>query len=571
MDGASIRKLYDDAASDTSTAAPSFSTGAAIRDAFDAAEPVPPPPTPPPNVPLAGLGAPEPQVSPQIGNAVIDYLFGSGRTARLQAPISGSDILGMAAPGIKVVGASAVENPLARGAGAVRSFDEAANALLPPPPPVRPIVQTPPETAPVAAGNALAPQPPVAAPANPLAPALSPAVSEPPSVETPTEAPKAKILPIRTPAQADAEADRILRHFAGNGNTTIDTSAAVPGSRPTLSQAIVGGNPGIAGLERAVRDSSPNDFVALEQANQAARADHLASITGTPADLAAAEAERDAATAKARAAAFSSPQPTDPTPVIQTIDKILASGQGQRDAVANALNDVRAKLVDKDGNLQTDPEQLYGIRQHINDIISPKAAGTAKDARAAARELMTVKDALDPVIEQGAPGFTNYIRQYEELSKPINGMQYLQSLNLTDAQGKIQLGKLNTAINGLERQQKLPGARLADSVTDEQLEQLKALREDFRRDAKQQLGKSLGSDTHQRLGNSSALSVLNHPIVGATGVVGAVTNPFVAVPLVAGRLGLQKLGTRGQAMVMESLRRKLLNPELAASAFRPKE
>src|SRR5581483_3242965 len=245
------------------------------------------------------------------------------------------------------LGAKALERP------ANRLTAAAANGTGPAAP-------APPAPAPVApGGNALAPQP---EPVNPLAP---------PTVETPTEPPSAKLLPARTPEQVDAEANRILRHFAGNGNTTIDTTTAIPGTRPTLSQAIVGGNPGIAALERSMRDASPNDFVALENANQAARADHLVSITGTPADLAAAEAERDAVTAKAKAQAFANPQPTDPTPVIQTIDGILKSGQGQRTAVAAALKDVRAKLIDAKGVLQTDPEQLYGIRQHINDIISP--------------------------------------------------------------------------------------------------------------------------------------------------------------------------------------------------------
>lgn len=417
------------------------------------------------------------------------------------------------------------------------------------------------DAAPVPGGNPLAPQ---AAEANPLAPA-----PEAPAVATPTEGPKAKLLPIRSPAAAEAEADRTIRHFAGNGNTTIDMSSAIPGSKPTLSQSIVGGNPGIAALERSVRDAFPNDFVARETANQAARADHLVSVTGTPADLAAAEAERDAMTAKARTTAFADPQPTDPTPAIQQIDQILKSGQGQRTTVANALNDIRSKLVDAKGNLQTDPEQLYGIRQHINDIISPKAAGTASDARAAARELITVKGALDPVIEKGAPGFTDYIKQYEELSKPINGMQALQNMQLTDAQGNIQLGRLNTNINALERQQKQPGARLADSVTDEQLDALKTLRDDFRRDSKSQLGKSLGSNTVQNLGTNQALNVIGHPLVGAAGLSTATANPIVGAAAMAARYGLQKMGDKGQSMVLEALRRKLLDPAQAATAFPP--
>jgi hypothetical protein len=562
MDGASIRKAYDDAQDD----APASQAGSDIRAAFNAAEP----PEPEAQAPAidsvdTNIGLPLDQQTAMAGTAVNRLL--DWRQANLDrvatAVASGDSAAGniFMGPANLGVGGGMSEAYLARLTG--KALEQPANRLAAVPAnDVAPVSSASPAPAPVApGGNPLAPQPE----------AVNPLVPPPESVATPTTAPKAKLLPIRTPAQADAEADRIIRHFAGNGNTTIDTASAIPGSKPTLSQAIVGGNPGIASLETTARDMSPNDFVARETANQQARADHLVSVIGTPADLAAAEAERDALTAKAKATAFSNPQPTDPTPAIQQIDAILKSGQGQRTTVANALKDIRSKLVDAKGNLQTDPEQLYGIRQHINDIISPKAAGTASDARAAARELMTVKDALDPVIEQGAPGFTHYIQQYESLSRPINGMQALQNMQLTDAQGNIQLGRLNTNINALERQQKLPGARLADSVTDEQLAQLKALRDDFRRDSKQQLGKSLGSPTFQKLGTNRVMETLGHPLVGGVGLTfGATTNPIIAGAGLAARYGLQKMDAKGQAMVLDALRRKLLNPDLAATSFRPR-
>lgn len=532
---------------------------------FETAEPPPPPPAAPVS-PGIEAGAFDPttglpmQQEATVGTGLIKrYLDWRQQNAdQLDADLANGNgaahiLMGPAAAGESgLIASLRPKGPLAD-AYANRLLQKATGATEPPAGAAVPAAAN--DAAPIPGGNPLAPQ---AAEANPLAP-------EP--VATPTEAPKARLLPVRTAAQADAEADRILRHFAGNGSTKINTESAIPGSQPTLSQAIEGGNPGIAALERSVRDAAPNDFVARETANQSARADHLVSVTGTPADRAAAEAERDAMTAKAKATAFANPQPTDPTPVVQQIDQILASGQGQRTAVAAALKDVRSKLINDKGVMQTDPEQLYGIRQHINDIISPKAAGTASDARQAARELMTVKASLDPVIEQGAPGFTSYIKQYEELSKPINGMQYLQNLQLTDAGGKIQLGRLNTAINGLERQQKLPGARPADSVTDDQLDQLRALRDDFRRDGKQQQGKSLGSNTAQNLGTNGVMSTLGHPLVSTLGFGSMPVTPYVSIPAMAARFGLQKMGDKGQAMVLEALRRKLLNPDQAATSF----
>jgi hypothetical protein len=238
--------------------------------------------------------------------------------------------------------------------------------------------------------------------------------------------------------------------------------------------------------------------------------------------------------------------------------------------VNSALSQIRDKLVDpKTGALQTDPEQLYGIRQAINDMISPKAAGTASDGRQAARELMSVKDTLDPVIEEGAPGFQNYINNYSSQTAPINGMQYLQNMNLMDANGKVQLGRLNASIAALQKQQSLPGARLADGVTDQQLSSLLKLRDDFRNDSKQTLGTPIGSPTVAKLGTNAILSNMGNPLVH--GLLGGMTyaNPLVGVPGMVLRYGLQKAGDRGAAMVQQSLRNKLLNPEQAATAFPP--
>jgi hypothetical protein len=404
---------------------------------------------------------------------------------------------------------------------------------------------------------------------------LSPPEAPTPSAAAPpTTAPSGKILPITTQKQADAEADRIIAHFAGSGPIKLNTNPLFSGARPTLSQAIEGGNAGIAGLEQTVREMTPeaqNAFAALEAANQAKRADALRQIIGTPADITAAEAQRDAATAAAKAAVFAPDnlKPTDPTPAIAQIDAVLSSGQGQRTVVNSALSAIRAKLVDPEtGALQTDPEQLYGIRQAINDMISPKAAGTASDGRQAARELMSVKDALDPVIEQGAPGFKSYINSYSSQTAPINGMQYLQNMNLLDANGKVQLGKLNQAIVGLQKQQALPGARLADGVTDQQLSALLKLRDDFRNDSKQTIGAPIGSSTAKRLGTNAILSNMGNPLVH--GLLGNLAGgPGIGLGGALVSMGLHKLGDRGAAMVQQSLRNKLLNPEQAATAFPP--
>jgi len=60
---------------------------------------------------------------------------------------------------------------------------------------------------------------------------------------------------------------------------------------------------------------------------------------------------------------------------------------------------------------------------HIDDLMSKEAAAAdAKNIRAASN-LQTLKDALDGVIEQAAPGFGQYLQNFSEASRPIDTMQ----------------------------------------------------------------------------------------------------------------------------------------------------
>lgn len=454
------------------------------------------------------------------------------------------------------------------------------NRLLAPPSetpmPAAPMTGTAP---PVAAVTPVTPVTPVTA--NPLLgpPAATGAAEnrliappEAPPVETPTTGPKGNILPIRTQAQAEAKADEILRHFAQGGNTAIDTTEMIPGSAPTLSKAIVGGNPGIAALERRIAEDNPNAFQPNADKIAAARSSHFAETAGTKEadDVAAAQVRRRYQAEDARVFSPQNMDRADPTSVIKTIDDALAGRQGQRGAIAEALQGVRAKLVDANGKMQTDPNLLYGVRQDINDSIGPLAQGTKNDRRAAAHELIDVRNALDPVINDAAPGFGDFIKRFSEDMGPIEGRRYLRSMRLTDANGNITLGKLDQAIKTLENQRNLPGLRAGDSVTEDQLKALNTLREDFRTDNKRQLGRALGSPTVQNLGTSRALGVMTHPAVtAATTLAGGAAEPVLGLGGPILRHMFATADAKGQQMVMDALKRKLLNPQDAASAFQP--
>lgn len=385
------------------------------------------------------------------------------------------------------------------------------------------------------------------------------------------------ILPIITKSQAGAQADRVLAHFASGGPTAIDQTALVPNSAPTLAQAT--GNAGIATLEKGLRSADPafnNAVAAQTDASSAARLDALNGITGTPADIEAAVAERDASTAALRDKALQNATPVDSKPVVDLIDNILQSPAGQRDVVQSALTNIRSKLASPVGDgtferYQMDPNQLYGIRKAINDSLSPLASGTDSDRRLAASELGQVKNALDGVIESGAPGFKEYINAYSKQSAPIDAMAYLQKQNLTDSQGNITLAKLDSTIKAVQKKQNLNGINDASSVTDDQLNGLVNLRADMRRAAVKPSGRVPGSDTFQNLAtNSLTAQLTGNPLINLPiGALGAVSPTAAALSFIARSSGNKLIG-RGNRMVNEALQDRLLNPSVGTNALTSK-
>lgn len=369
---------------------------------------------------------------------------------------------------------------------------------------------------------------------------------------------RALFEPFSEPGQ-QAIANRVISNLAEGGPTAIRAAEIIPGSTPTLAQATA--NPGLATLERAVRDIRPNPFVARAAQNATAREAALDAVRGDAQSLDDLIELRSTMADPIREKAFASAKPTDPAGVVAKIDEILAGPSGQRDIVQSALGNLRGKIAKEEGQLQTDPAQLYGVRQALTDMLSPMARGTASDARAASRELMQVKDALDTAIEAGAPGYKDYLKTFSEASKPIDEQGLLQSLNLTDARGNITLGKIDAAIKRIESQQTKGGTQAAKSVTDDTMDQLKALRDDFVREGNSGLGKSMGSSTFQNLATNNIVGNMGAPLTMAAGL--ATKNPIGSLLLGAGKL---VYGSKNDE-ILDRLAQSLLDPSVGGKAL----
>lgn len=315
-------------------------------------------------------------------------------------------------------------------------------------------------------------------------------------------------------------ADDAVNRAAAAGRIDASFDEIVPGSVPTLAQAT--GNAGLAALERAAIGRAPNAFAERNAANYAARNAYMSEIKGTPETLSAAIAKRDEEALPFLKSALENARPANANPVMAEIDSILKGRAGQRDEVVKALSRVKDKLdLGEDQGLQSSIEQLYGIRQSINDQLATVAGRDNSASQLASKELIQVRDKLDDSIQAAAPGFKEFLKTYSELSRPVDAQRYLQGLDLTDhTSQRITLNKVKSAINRIEKLRGGKGANEAKSISDVQLSMLRNLQTDLQREANSSRGMAIGSNTFQNFATNQLIDTM---MPGKLGAVAPVT------------------------------------------------
>jgi hypothetical protein len=379
-----------------------------------------------------------------------------------------------------------------------------------------------------------------------------------------------------TDSGQQAIAAGIINKFGAGGPMAINAAELVPGSAPTLAEAT--GNAGIAGLQRSLRDLRPNAFVERERGNAAARLGAFDTIAGTPEAITAAQAARENAAnalygqaftadamrrnlaegAQATRAPFAgvglSALPEDlATPGLREL--------AQRPGFQQAVQDAKRLAANKGSNL-TDPlqslEGLHYTKLALDDALNPMAA-TAM-GRNASGAVMDMRSKLADELAQVSPLYGNAKQAFAEMSKPIDAMQALQGLKLTDAQGNVTLAKAKNALTGLEKKRAEQGIDPAKAISPEQMGVLQAIHDDLLRQANLGAGKAVGSNTFQNIATNNILST--------------------ALPGKIGELAVGKagglIGQAGQLLYSkpnEAIRNRLvdmaLQPEIAAQALQP--
>lgn len=379
-----------------------------------------------------------------------------------------------------------------------------------------------------------------------------------------------------TEAGQNAIAGNILLKFGQGGPLAVNAAELVPGSVPTLAEAT--GNAGIAGLQRAARDLRPNAFAAREADNAAARLAAFDGAAGDKTAIAAAEAARENAAnalygqafqadamrrslaqeAQATRAPFAgvglSGAPEDlATPGLRAL--------AARPMFQKAIEDAK-QLAANNGVRLDDPLQslqgLHYIKQALDDALNPAAKSAM--GRNASGAVMGMRDRLAEELAQVSPLYGNARQTFAEMSQPINAMEALQDLRLTNAAGNMTLAKVQNAIGNLERARSAPGVDAAKSISQEQMDTLYAIRNDLLRQDALNAGRSAGSNTFQNISTNNLLANL------LPGKLGEVAQARVGTT--AGQIG-QLLYNKPNEAIRNRLLDMLLDPVAAQGAMVP--
>lgn len=369
----------------------------------------------------------------------------------------------------------------------------------------------------------------------------------------------------------------IINKFGQGGPMAIDTAELIPGSLPTLAEA--SNNAGIAGLQRTVRNMAPentNLFVDRERANAAARLAAFDNIAGDQAAIKLAMQERDQAADALYGQAFAAEDMRQALAAESLAQRAPFSGVGLSGAPEDlatpglralmarpgfkAAADQAKRLAADNGNPLTDPTQslrgLHYVKQALDDALNPGAATSM--GRNASAAVMGMRNRLADELSQVSPLYQAGRQVYADMSKPINAMEALQALNLTDAAGNMTLANTQRGLRTLERLRAAPGIDPAKSITPEQMSVVAALRDDLLRQNSLGAGKAAESTTFQNLSTNNILANL------LPGRLGALAQQKIGTPVA--QLG-QLLYSKSNDAIKNQLVDLLLNPEVAEQAL----
>lgn len=356
--------------------------------------------------------------------------------------------------------------------------------------------------------------------ANPLAPETGTAnpLSTAPDSAAPQEAPQPQSAgaAAASPEEAQMTPEQVQAYRSTAEGTKLlepqqpgirDQNLYVPGV--TTNSAEIEQSVNTAREMKALNVTAPDvsqEAKEIAADNNGARQRYFEGLAGSHVDVDNATAQRAAQADSDLAMTWANKQEADAQPVVDAANEIKASPDGRRPIVRKLMDSVTGELYDANGDMITDPEQLYGVRKHVDDLLSNE--GTAKDPLSvrAKANLLQLKDQLDSVITQattdgdGNSYFQTYLKNFSDASQRIDEMQALQGFEkkLYDSQIRMTHGKVQNMMRQVVDSRQAPGLNPYKSISETTMQKLWNLRDDLRRSASaQELARTPGSDTTQ--------------------------------------------------------------------------
>jgi hypothetical protein len=310
-----------------------------------------------------------------------------------------------------------------------------------------------------------------------------------------------KTMTNMTPAEAQASRTQGETRTLLEAPTPGDKTEYVKGILPTKAELEL--TPTVSREAKTLRMEKPEPFTELDVARNEIYQDHFDNLAGSPTMVLRAREARAAQAETDLKAAWGAKTEANTQPLFEMAATIKAGPDGRRPLVRSAIQSITDELIDAKGNPITDPEILYGVRKHISDMVSKEAQREKPLNQRAEAILLDIRGQLDGVIEGAAPGFRQYLDNYQTASRPIDVMELLQEAKpkiTSGADRMIQFSRFDRLMKDLVSDRGASGVNAAKSIDDATWDQLVAMHKSLQRTAyARQLAQAPGSDTTQNV------------------------------------------------------------------------
>jgi hypothetical protein len=334
-----------------------------------------------------------------------------------------------------------------------------------------------------------------------------------------------------------------------------DVTEYVPGIKPTLAE--IEQNAAVSREAKTLLTTHPTEISERAANNAKIYADFLADMAGTESMLDRAILKRAEQATRELKIVWQDKMKANVQPVFDLAEAIKAGPDGRRGLVRTAIDKVVLEMKERNGSLTTDPELLYGARKNLDDLLSKEARRENALSVRAEAVLLSIKSALDDVIEAAAPGFKRYLVNFTEASKPIDVMRLLQKAELAlgtkNAKRELSFSNFDRFMRDLVEDRAARGVHPAKSIDDATWENLVAMHKSLQRTAAAELqARAPGSDTAANFYDMSKLGIR-----AAAHAVGALVMPGLGN--VAAHIGANYLDKKSAAARLT----KHLEPDLS--------